>query len=279
MIGALAAFLTLNYVRGVENDSAAKNQMVEVLVAGGPIATGSSADEAVMSKVIVPAKRRRADLPANAITRSAEISGQVSALDLAGGEVLTSAMFVSPEQATGSNSTILDKGNVAMTIQVDTASGVADLIRVGDSVNIMAKATLAGGATPDGGAAAAEGLQTTAGDQWTTASPYVTVLQKVKVVAINNIIDAPKADAPAGAEDGKDGAPTPPQTANGLITVQLPPDQAQLLASVQSSGLYLTLNRPDYEPVPIPFMSEFPSFSGQLGTTPYPAAVSEAKGQ
>ena len=159
MIGGLAAFLTLNYVRGVENDNAAKNQLVDVLIASGPIPKGTSADEALATKVIVPAKRRRADLPASVITRSAEISGQVSALDMAGGEVLTSAMFVSPEERTGSNASVLDKGNVAMTVQVDTASGVADLIRVGDSVNIMAKATL-DSTDPAAAGGAAEGLRT-----------------------------------------------------------------------------------------------------------------------
>lgn len=282
MIGALAAFLTLNYVRGVESDNAAKNQLVDVLIANGPIPTGASADEAVATKAIISAKRRRADLPSNVITRSAEVSGQVSALELSGGEVLTTAMFVSPEERTGSNASVLDKGNVAMTIQVDTASGVADLIRVGDSVNIMARASIMAGAAGDAegepGAEAAVGLSTTDGSAWTTASPYVTVLQKVKVVAINNIIDAPKAAAAAEGADGAD-APAPAQSANGLITVQLPPDQAQLLASVQSAGLYMTLNRPDYEPVPIPFITEFPTFSGQLGATPYPTASKEAAGQ
>lgn len=279
MIGGLAAFLTLNYVRGVENDNAAKNQLVDVLIASGPIPKGTSADEALATKVIVPAKRRRADLPASVITRSAEISGQVSALDMAGGEVLTSAMFVSPEERTGSNASVLDKGNVAMTVQVDTASGVADLIRVGDSVNIMAKATL-DSTDPAAAGGAAEGLRTANGENWTVANPYVTVLQNVKVVTINNIVDAPKAPAATPAE-GAEAAATPaaPQTANGLITVQLPPDQAQLLATVQSAGLYMTLNRPDYQPTPIPFVTEFPSFSGQLGTTPYPATAGEAKGQ
>ena len=37
VIGGLAAFLTLNYVRGVENENAEENQLVEVLVATGPI--------------------------------------------------------------------------------------------------------------------------------------------------------------------------------------------------------------------------------------------------
>lgn len=271
LVGGLAALLTLKYVRGVESESAANNQMVEVLVASGAIPSGVSADEAMTLKAIVPAKRRRADLPVNVVTRGADISGQITALELAGGEILTTSMFVSPEQRTGSNATVLERGNVAMTIRVDTASGVADLIRVGDSINIMAKASL-----DTGGEEPPAGLTTVSGDSWRTANPYVTVLQNVKVMAINNIVDAPSAPVQSTDED----APAPPtQTANGLVTVQLPPDQAQLLASVQDSGLYLTLNRPDYEPVPLPFIAEFPAFSGQLGRTPYPTSNDEAKGQ
>lgn len=273
LVGMLAAILTLKYVRGVESETAANNQMVEVLVATGAIPRGISADEALDAKVIVPAKRRRADLPVNVVARSADISGQITALELAGGEILTTSMFVSPEERTGSNSSVLDRGNVAMTIRVDTASGVADLIRVGDTVNIMAKVTM-----PTGDENDPEGLSTTTGDQWRTASPYVTVLQNVKVMAINNIVDAPSDPSPRGA-DGEDAAPAQVQTANGLVTVQLPPDQAQLLASVQEAGLYLTLNRPDYEPVPLPFSADFPTFSGQLGQTPYPTAADGAKGQ
>src|SRR6478752_5443630 len=37
VIGGLAAFLTLNYVKGVESESAEENQLVDVLVAKGPI--------------------------------------------------------------------------------------------------------------------------------------------------------------------------------------------------------------------------------------------------
>lgn len=275
LIGGLAALLTLKYVRGVENESAANNQMVEVLVASSAIPRGVSADEALTVKAIIPANRRRADLPVNAVTRGADISGQISALDLAGGEIVTTAMFVSPEERTGSNSSVLERGNVAMTIRVDTASGVADLIRVGDSINIMARVQYEFGVEER-----IEGIAPDGQGQWRSGSPFVTVLQNVKVMAINNIIDAPA--APASAKSGEDGEPAPPppvQTANGLVTVQLPPDQAQMLASVQDTGLYLTLNRPDYEPVPLPFSATFPTFSGELGKSPYPTSADEAKGQ
>ena len=71
VIGGLAAFLTLNYVRGVENENAEQNQLVDVLVAKGPIAKGSSADEALTTSQVSVDKRRRADLPQTAVRREA----------------------------------------------------------------------------------------------------------------------------------------------------------------------------------------------------------------
>ncbi len=94
VIGGLAAFLTMNYVKGVENENAAKNQLVDVLVAKGPIPKGTSADAALAAQQITVDKRRQADLPAQAVRRNAEIAEQVASVDLGGGEIITSNMFV-----------------------------------------------------------------------------------------------------------------------------------------------------------------------------------------
>ena len=179
VIGGLAAFLTLNYVRGVENESAEQNQLVEVLVATGPITKGTSADEAITTKLIAADDRRRADLPAAAVTRDAEIAGQVAAVDLSGGEIITTTMFVAETDMTGSKGTSLDKGNVAITISVDEAAGVAGLIQPGDSINILAQVTpdrrgCRRRNRPRAATAGAYGLST----------PSVYAFQDVKVLAV-----------------------------------------------------------------------------------------------
>lgn len=272
VIGGLAAFLTLNYVRGVENDNADKNQLVDVLVATNAVSSGTSADEAVAAKQISTAKRRRADLPANVITRSAEISGQVAAVDLGGGEIITTSMFVSPDARTGSNASMLDKGNVAVTIATDDTTGVASLIQVGDSINILVKTTAATSG-PDGAAGGA----LVPGGAWVLPSAYVTAFQDVKVVAVGQNIEAPK---PADDSKEEDPAAAAAPVTSGLITVQLPPDQAVLLTSLRDlGGLSVTLNRPDYEPSPLPFVNAVPKFSGELGVSPYPEQAAGAKGQ
>lgn len=272
VIGGLAAFLTLNYVKGVESDSAEQNQLVEVLVASGPIAKGTSADEAIATQVIAPAKRRRADLPANVVTRDAEISGQVAAVGLGGGEIITSMMFVADNALSGSKGTSLDKGNVAVTISVDGAAGVAGLVQPGDSINIMARTVTSG--------AEGSGLSTTVdaptNDDWWLTKPYVYAFQDVKVLAVGTNLGEPVANA---AATDPNAAPAAAAPASNLLTVQLPPDKAILLASVKDSELYLTLNRPDYEPTPQPFFNLIPEFPGEAGVSPYPDQPAGTDGQ
>ena len=267
MIGGLAAFLTLNYVSGVESDTAQENQLVEVLVASAPIPKGASADEAIATGAVSAGMRRRADLPANVVTRDAEISGQVAAVDLGGGEIITSTMFVADNALSGSKGTSLDKGNVAVTINVDGAAGVAGLIQPGDSINIMARTSAAG-----------EGLsnpsQELSAEGWQLSSPYVYSFQDVKVLAVGTNLGEPVVATP-----GVEGEAAPAAAPSGLITVQLPADKAILLASVKDSELYLTLNRPDYEPTPQPFFNQLPFFPGELGESPYPEQPAASDGQ
>ena len=266
VIGGLAAFLTLNYVRGVENENAENNQLVEVLVATGPIPKGSSADEAITTKMIAVDERRRADLPAGAVRRNAEIAGQVAAVELTGGEIITTAMFVADSDLSGSKGTSLDKGNVAITISVDEAAGVAGLVQPGDSINILAEATPGdpAGETADA-VEAASGLSVV-DNLFSMEAPAVYVFQDVKVLAVGQTLGEPVAAAPA---EGEAAPPAPAGGGSGLITVQLPPDQAALLAGVRNSNLYLTLNRPDYEPVPVPF-APIVELPGVQGVSPYP---------
>jgi Flp pilus assembly protein CpaB len=279
VIGGLAAFLTLNYVKGVESDSAEENQLVEVLVAAGPIAKGASADEAIANKVIAPAKRRRADLPANVVTRDAEISGQVAAVGLGGGEIVTSMMFVADNALSGSKGTSLDKGNVAITFSADGAAGVAGLIQPGDSINIMIKGSVAEGDGAASADAASGASHPGAGEgEWVLGSPYVYSFQDVKVLAVGTNLGEPVAASTTPPADGA-AAPAAAAPSSGLITVQLPPDKAILLASVKDSGLYLTLNRPDYEPTPQPFFNLVPALPGELGVSPYPDQPAGTDGQ
>jgi Flp pilus assembly protein CpaB len=288
VIGGLAAFLTLSYVRGVENRSNEAGQLVEVLVVAGPIAKGTGANEAIDSKLIVMDKRRRDDLPANPVRRTADILGQVAALDLGGGEIVTTSMFVPSTALNGSKSASLDKGNVAITISVDQAAGVAGLVQPGDSVNILARycSVASGGASSapaagggnTGGCALSRTGASSGGGAVGLGSPASYLFQAVKVLAVGQSLGQPVA-ATAPAADGAAAPETTAPQLSPLVTVQLPPNEAQLLASLRDADLYLTLNRPDYEPIPVPFVNSLPALPGETGQQTYPPTTNGPTGQ
>lgn len=264
VMGGLAAFLTLNYVRGVESRTAAANELVSVLVAADSIPKGTSANDAIAANRIVIAERRRADLPSGTRDRKADIQGQFAAVTLNGGEIITNSMFVAETQLSDSNAMNLDPGNVAITISVDEAAGVAGLIQPGDSINITARVTEESGplSRPTG---------EVGGDQFVLNQPATAVFQHVRVLAVGQSLGQPV----TRDENGQPVTDNAPKGNSGLITVQLPPEEAILLASLRDSSLWLTLNRPDYEPVPLPFEWSRPAFSGQLGVSPYPEEANE----
>jgi Flp pilus assembly protein CpaB len=274
VIGGLAAFLTLSYVRGVETRSEEAGQLVEVVVAAAPVPEGTAADEAISAGAVAVDRRPRSDLPANAVRRLADIGGYVATLDLAGGEVVTTAMFANAKEASGSNVANLEEGNVAVTIQVDQASGVAGLVQPGDRVNVLSRACVAGagdGAAQD--CPISRGGPGGSGDV-TISKPYSYLLQNVRVYAVGSSLGEPVAAAEgADAEAAKAAAAEQQQAAaqSGLVTLELPPDQAALLASFRDAELYLTLNSEGYEPVPVPFLSSLPGLPGESAQPVYPS--------
>ena len=278
VIGGLAAFLTLSYVRGVENRSDEAGQMVDVVVVAGPIAKGTNADQAIDAKLLTMDKRRQDELPANPVRRMADIMGQVASLDLGGGEVVTSSMFVPSTALNGSKSASLDKGNVAITISVDQAAGVAGLVQPRGNGNILASYCAVSGT---GGSAAARGDQScnpspsgapAPGNGVTLGTPASYLFQAVKVLAVGQSLGQPVAATAAPTDAAAAPETTAPPAQSPLITVQLPPNEAQLLASLRNADLYLTLNRPDYTPVPLPFTNNLPNLPGETGQPTYPTA-------
>jgi Flp pilus assembly protein CpaB len=195
----------------------------------------------------------------------------VAAVGLGGGEIITSMMFVADDALSGSKGTSLDKGNVAITFTADGAAGVGGLIQPGDSINIMSRVS-----DREEAVGLSTQLDAPTGTEWMLNSPYVYSFQDVKVLAVGTNLGEPVAAADGAAP--AEGAPPPPATSS-LITVQLPPDKAIVLASVKDSELWLTLNRPDYEPTPQPFQYVLPEFWGQQGVSPYPEQPAGTEGQ
>lgn len=264
LVGGLAAFLTLNYVRGVENRVDEDSELVGVVVAAAPVAKGEQASAAIAAGNLAVAERPRQDVPANAVQRLADVEGQVAVIDLSGGEIVTSTMFAGIQDLTGSKSASLDPGNVAITVNVDSASVSGGLIQPGDLVNLLVRFKTIedggdGGDGQDGSLGAGPGTVR-------IPKPAGYVFQAVKVFAVGT--DAGTAVAATTPKEGEAPAPET-QNLSTSLTVQLPPEEAALLASVRDAELYASLVPPDYVPRPIDVVFELPALPGMEGRSIY----------
>jgi hypothetical protein len=185
------------------------------------------------------------------------------------GQILVEGMFVDPLTSRIDNADRIPDGNVAITISVDDIRGVASLIVPGDFVNMMALSRDICGASEDSAAEGAGGATGSSqlpsygtlsppagvpGDDVATAicTPASMVFQQVQVLFVDrSSIPLPGELAnQTTAADGSAGTTT--VVNNGLLTLSVPVNAAQLIASIPPDAWYLTLLPRNYTPGPVP---------------------------
>jgi Flp pilus assembly protein CpaB len=258
-VGAIASFLIWNYVGGIEERAEGDAQRVKVFVVKSQIVRGTYGEESRDQELIVEDDAPQKFVPANAIRSLDDITGQVAINDLAPNQIVTSDMFAAPEVAQSTFAERLEKINnedqTAITISVDQVRGAAHLLQPGDYVNVMMTPTPDGSAQGD--EAAPEG-----GGESATAAPSSSgipqllaryVYQKAQILAIDQTPVQQAGDAAngEGEGEGEEATEAEGEAANrGLVTLIVPAEAAQYIASIQPGQLYLTLVGDDYEPVP-----------------------------
>lgn len=193
------------YVSGADQRAEDKVQTVEAFVAVGDIPKGTSGSAAVSGGLITTARVLRGSVPASAVTNTEDLNGKVAASTIQAKQYITDGSFVAPSEGGGGTlaASIGDKNFVAVTISFDSARAVANQIAPGDRVDMI-----------DG------------------SGNYL--LRGVKVLAIGTETAATAA--------GGNGQPSPTASSSGLITFEVPPDQALTIVNANSEGgLYLTL--------------------------------------
>lgn len=244
VVGILASLLIWNYVRGIEDEAFDNAELVPVYLVREPIArseTGLQA-EARIVKENIPRQFK----PANSITDPSEIAGLVAVTDLVPNQVVVSDMFVEASDARARKSfserlrRIRDQDQVAVTISLDAVRGVNGLIQPGDYVNIMVTQIeqLDAEGNPVG---LPEGAN--AGD-YLFGEHARYLYQKVEVLAVDRSAVAQTGETAEAAQANAEVA-----TNTGMITLIVPTEAAQYIASIEPNRLYLTLVAPDYVPV------------------------------
>jgi len=288
VIGLLSAYLVFNYVNSADDRAEGNARKVDVYKIAKDIPKGTPGADALKAEMIVKDQITAEYKPVTAITDTAIINDKVAVSNLAANQVLVDGMFADPITSnTGFSSRVPDKcapaglnGSatgqpvtcVAITIKVDEVRGVAGVIVPGDFINILVipDSTLCGG-NPSGSAGSIVG-----GDTGTPPANGITIcngarylFQGAKVLFVDQTAVPQPGESQTAATPNSTTAPV---ASSGLLTLEVPPQAAQLIASVDPETLYLTLLPANYTPEALPPLNPFPaSLPGEDPTqlTPY----------
>lgn len=143
VLALVAGLATFTYLRGVQKRAYHNASLVKVYTVSAPIARGTSGTAVIGGNVLKQGQIPAQYLPSDAVTDLATIRNEVASANLAPGQILESDLFVAPASTVSSSATAqaIPKGDVAISISVDSVRGVAGLIRPGDLIDILAQVT------------------------------------------------------------------------------------------------------------------------------------------
>ena len=245
-MGVLAAYVLRGYVN--DQEAKANPDPVKVYMITQKIERGQPFSAALGIKETTMPKKYQ---PATFVSDLKSLDKKVAATDLAPNQVLVDNMFVSSEiLVTGLSEKLVD-GMVAIAVPIEGVRALGGLLQPGDKVNIMVlpkPAADGAAAATEGAAGAAKPAGAAAGAIDPTLSPYLTgaryLYQQVRIISIGTSVRASASD-PAVASTAASNTLT---QSGGSIVFEVPPDAAQIIASIDPSTLYLTLTKKTYEP-------------------------------
>ena len=247
VIGALAAYAVVTYVGGIEDRANENAERVPVVRVREDIPRGTLGADAIEFDLVETSEIAQEFFPATAISPDAldTIIAKAAVADLAAGQVLVEGMFVDPIDSQITAARRIADDNVAITISVDDIHGVAGLIVPGDFVNVM----IGGGTScSSGGETEGEGEGGSTGSGSIITETARMLFQEVQVL----FVDQSPIPLPGEQTGTAEGETAPTAVNTGLITFQVPPQAAQLVASVPPGCFYLTLLPQTYVPSAIP---------------------------
>jgi Flp pilus assembly protein CpaB len=268
-LGLVAAFFLYTYVNNIEDDKASDFQLVNVLKTVETVPRGTLGEDAIDKVLVETGSIPREYYPDDAVVNADSIRGKVAIFDIPSGVAITQTMFVSQDEVEVSFRRRLEQPNwVTVTVSVDQVGSVAGLLVPGDEVNMMVAVDLDPSdleALPD----------QPAPDELviTFEKRYEMLYQRVHILAVGTATESlPGEDVSDSSteEEQQDTGDT------GLITFNVPPDAAQLIATAQlNSSLYLSLVPEDYDPQEVgpveriePFITTLPG-QDPAQLTPY----------
>ncbi len=251
ILAIVAAVAAYSYLQGVENRAAEQADAVIGYIATQRIEPGTLADTAIQLEAIEEREIPRDLLAEGAITDVSQITGRTVQEVILPGDQIVSDRFAAPGQ--GVQVLAIPPDHQAMSVQVTIPPGVANFLREGDHISMIALLDVP---EPDGGTVVVEDPETgTTTTEEATQERAQFLLQDVEVLAVGRRVP-PTQEEPAGgtAEEG----------GSVLLTVAVTPAEAEQLAFAALTGeLYFTLLPEDEtEPVETPGRTSDNIFDG-----------------
>jgi len=213
--GLLAALLTYFYLSKLQQrvpvEVVAKN--IELVTPLRDIAAGTVIHSEMLQTVEVPEDEAGADV----VTSAAQISGQVSLVDLPVGQPIKFSQVQAPTQL----SYRVPEGMRAVTVAIDPVVGVAGFLKPGDRVDVIATFEV--------------------GEVMITR----TILQNVKLLAIGTTAISTMPKKPT--TEGEEAEVKPAEKEQPNATLAVDPEQAQTLILSDSRGKLRLSLRPKFE--------------------------------
>jgi hypothetical protein len=302
VVGAISAFLVFSYVNGADDRAKGNARQVSVIKVIRDIPKGLTGREAQQQGYIDQSALISAEYkPVTAITDPSVILDKVAIAPLAKNQILVDGMFANQiESSTSFNSRLEESCApagaatvvpcVAITISVDQIRGVAGTIVPGDFVNILVQPETPYCKLPDANGnftldPSGKGSIISAFDPAQVpgpandgtvrfCNPARYLYQAAKVLLVDKTAVPQPGEVGTNANGTTTGGQATAAAAvnTGLITLEVTPQAAQLIASVAPEEFYLTLLPSNYKPAPLPKLDPFPAvLPGEDATqlTPY----------
>jgi len=253
VLAAVAGVLVWQYVDEADDRAADKYDPVEVVVADGDIAAGTTGASAIDNDRFKVARFNRESVKPDWVRPGDDaalraLRDLIAVADIPDGQPIVAGFFAQRGE-TGSFSGFVAEGMQAITINVDDARGVAGFVKPGDIVSVLASVgrdSLYVESAPGGAL---------------RLNPATTafVLPAAKVLAVGQTTELGTSRAVTrsrdtngdGRVDEQDEPDEQQQTVSrGLITLEVTPRQAEQLvqATTFASTVYLSLNPAGFDP-------------------------------
>ncbi len=209
LLAVVTGWLTMNYVRSVQQQTANSGEPRSVYVATAEIPARATITADMIQRVVRPSSLTEPD----AINDPSAAIGQIALITIPAGGGLTQSNI--GRAASGGLPVRLLAGKRAVSIQIDKVKGVSGLMQPGDRVDVIAVPNQKG-----------------IGDQ---PPPAATILRGIRILAVGTSLEYTSA------------TPSPDEQSSTTVTLEVSPTQADLLAMAdQNTTLRLAL-RPPHE--------------------------------